>query len=512
MNYKFSKIISISLIFLAVLIGLYTRVFTYNNFISFGPDQIRDSIVYMNMKNGLWPALGPIAPLNDNLGFHLFPLYHYLIGFFTLYAKDLNSQLLVNGILAFMAIPLFILFTYRLLENTNQSIRLTLSGLAGLWLSVFVNDIVNTNLAWNPSPMLFFIFLFLLVVDKLHRVKMRISLAEHFILWTLLGIVTAFLSSLHTWSMVTFLPLFLFNSIYFTFFYYKIQHNRKLIYPFIGILYFLLFISTYLIGEISTGWINTQNMLSVINDSSQSIQTSLFEVLSRPFINYLLMVEKAYIVEPKYQFLALLFSVVTIFFGIFNFKGNKFLLGQIIISLMIYSLGISFYSGEFKSRYQIIIWYMPILTSILSLAYTPKNIYLKVFQIFYTVVFITLSIYFNWNYTLNFLNRVYGDTKLIDTDEIINILTSLPDRSTICYPWGVGYDYYPQFKFIDQYITLKAHILENNCVNSEYYIHLKNIPASTTAFDTIPNQAREYQNAEVVLEGSSFKVFRLSEI
>lgn len=508
---KANKIIGFGIIFLSLIIGLYSRVFTYSNFVSFGPDQIRDSRVYALMKEGIWPSLGPIAPLTDNLGFHLFPLYHYLIGIFTLYSNSLNTQLLINGILSFLAIPLFILLNYRLLDNIEQNKKILISSIGGIWFSIFVNDIVNTNLAWNPSPMLFFTFLFFLLIDKLHRVKNKISLIEHFLLWATLGSTTAFLISLHTWSMVTFIPVFLINCGYFTIFYIKSQASRKTIYPFIGLLYILLFLSTYIISEISSNWINTQNMLSVISNSSSTIQSSTSLMISRPFVNFLTMVEKAFIVEPNYYFLALPFTIFLICFVTFSFKGNKFLLTQIVLTILIYSVGICFYSGEIKSRYQILIWYFPIVLSLSSLAYSPKNIFLKTFQLFYTVIFITISIYFNWVYTINFISRVYGSTKLIDTDEMTNILSSLPNGSKICYPWGEGYDYFPQLEFINKYITKTKHKLENNCVYSEYYIYLKNIPNINTSFNTKKNPQREYPNSLLVLEGLSFKVFKVND-
>ncbi|MBP9758466.1 hypothetical protein KBD45_02125 [Candidatus Dojkabacteria bacterium] len=509
MNSKIYKILGFGITTLSLIIGLYTRVLTYTNFVSFGPDQIRDSKVYALMKEGIWPSLGPIAPLTDNLGFHLFPLYHYLIGTFTLFSKSLNTQLLINGILSFLAIPLFVLLNYRLLDNIEHNKRLMISSIGGIWFSIFVNDIVNTNLAWNPSPMLFFTFLFLLLVDKLHRVKNKISLIEHFLLWTILGGTTAFLISLHTWSMVTFIPAFLINCVYFTYFYIKTQKGRKSIYPFIGLLYLLMFLSTYIISEISSNWLNTQNMINVITNSSSTLQTSVATMISRPFTNILSMLERTYIIQPNYYFLALPFAIFLISFFTLTFKGNKFLLTQILLTVFIYSIGISFYSGEMKSRYQILIWYVPILFSISLLAYPTKNIFLNIFKLFYTIIFITTSIYFNWIYTTNFISRVYGNTKLIDTDEMTNILSSLPERSKLCYPWGEGYDYLPQLQFIDSYITKRNHKFENNCVYSEYYLYLKNIPNVNTSFNTKKNPQREYPESVLILEGLSFKVFKL---
>jgi hypothetical protein len=310
--------------------------------------------------------------------------------------------------------------------------------------------------------------------------------------------------------MLTFLPLMLFYSAYFTFLYFKKQKGRKSIYPIIGIVYVLMFLSTYIIGEINTDWKNSQSMINAFFQSASGINTPLNIVIARPFVNFLSVIERGYIISPDYYLLALPFVIIIICLSFLNFKGNRFLFIQITTSILVYSFGILNFSGEMKSRYQIIMWLYPMLLTLIAVAYTPKNIFLKSIQLLYSCSFIFISIYFNWIYTNNFLSRVYGDTKLIDTDEMVSILSSLPDKSNICYPWGVGYDYLPQFKFIEKHITHKKHIFANNCRNSDYFVYLKNLPKVNADFKTRKNSTKIPAEYEEIMEGTSFTIYKIN--
>lgn len=503
--FKFAAFI---LIALAILIGLYTRIFTYDDFVSFGLDQIRDAEIYAHMKEGKWPAVGPVAPIKDDIEFFLFPLYHYLVGIFTLGSNNLNLQLLINGIFSFLSIPLFVLLIYRLLENVKKEKRVFLASIGGLWLSIFANDIVNSNLAWNPSPIPFFIILFFVILDQINRVHEHITLVEHYLLWISLGIVTAFLSSLHTWTMLTFIPILIFNCVYFVVIYLKKNNGRKIIYPFIGIVYVLMFLSTYIISEITTNWQNSQSMLTAFTRSATGITTAWDVLLARPFTNFLNLIEKAYIIEPQYYLVGLPLIAAIVVFCFVYFKGNKFLFAQITLSIVVYSFGILNYSGEVKTRYQIIMWLYPMILTICTLAYTSPNIFLKTFQLLIASSFVIISFYFNWIYSINFMSRVTGEKKLIDTDEMVNILSTLPDNSKICYPRGAEFDYYEQFKFIEKYIVNKNHKLQNNCNSGDYYVYLKNLPRIRTDYTTYRNTKKVPSEYEPVLEGTSFIVYK----
>jgi hypothetical protein len=119
------NVVAYSLMGLAIAIGILTRIislFQYTTFdIGPAPDQIRDAFVYMGMMEGDFPTLGQASSAG---GYNLPPLYYYLVFPFVQLGANPALQVLPNGIFSFLAIPLFIVLVYELLENLPASKRL----------------------------------------------------------------------------------------------------------------------------------------------------------------------------------------------------------------------------------------------------------------------------------------------------------------------------------------------------------------------------------------------------
>jgi hypothetical protein len=337
--------LSTGLITIAILFGFVTRIIAVFQYVTFDigpdPDQIRDAFVVMKIWEGQFPLLGPTA-YGLGLGGHsLLPLYYYVFFPFTLLGGDPVFQAFPNALFSFLSIPLLIYLVYQLLENISFSKRLFLSGLAGIWYSVFFGDIFISNFQWNPSSIPFFFLSFLILYDL--QTKDKFSLVFQSFLWAIYGVVFAILLSLHTSTLFVMPIVFVISLFLYIFKILSKKKNKKLLtLPLISCASAFLALLPYWKGEFSSRFSNTKAILQTIRAGSGAEDISLFgyiwEKLSNLVMNYLNVLRQAYFWNSSLFYLAIssIFLIFITICAIAKFKGNKYIWSLLISTLVIF--------------------------------------------------------------------------------------------------------------------------------------------------------------------------------
>ncbi|QLE57272.1 hypothetical protein [Nostoc sp. TCL26-01] len=478
-HFKRVQVIGYLLIFLAIAIGLITRIIAVFQYVSFDigqdPDQVRDAFVVINMWQGDLPTLGSqVATIGRH---HILPLYYYLFFPFTILGADPVFQALPNALFSFLSIPLLIYLVYQLLEHIETPIRIFLSGLAGFWYSLLYGEIFISNFQWNPSSIPFFLLLFTL----LYYLQMEgdFSLAVQMLLWVGYGVTLAILVSLHS-STLFVLPIVFMISCG-VFIYQVVKQKRYLLIslPIVSILSAILALTPYWIGEFSRGFQNTKSIFKTIvtNDSQagNSFLMNLGKKISNLFLNYFKLFQEAYL--WNHSWIALVVSVIFLaiitYWGITKFKGNKYIWCIWLSTWGIYLYAASNLDSETTVfHYKLLIIFAPIILTITSLAYL--NLSKQKNLIFYVItgMIITYSCLSNLFYDYQFMLSKYGNNRLINTADITKIINQLPDGAVICDPRVRGKRIANnQYKYIDTNITHKNISVVNVCVSGNYVIH-----------------------------------------
>ena len=495
------KITGYLLIFLAVIIGFFTRVTAVFQYVTFDigpdPDQIKDAFTVINIWQGNFPTLGPQASIGRH---HILPLYYYLFFPFTFLGPDPIFQAFPNALFSFLSIPLLIYLTYQLLENVKVSARFFLSGLAGFWYSILFCDIFINNFQWNPSSIPFFLLVFILLYKL--EIEHKFSLLIQATLWSCYGVTLAILMSLHSSTLFIMPIIFLFSSLIFIF--RAIRSNRKslIFLPIISALSAIIVSLPYWIGELSRNFSNTKQifktLLNLSKSNNSNLLISLFEKSSNLFLNYIKLVEQVYFLNSSilYFIISIVFLSVFTYLGISRFRGNKYLWYLFCSIWLIYLLSSSnLDSTKALFFYKLPILSAPIILVIVSLAYLDYSQAInKIIAVFCTII-IMISSFHNLIYDYQFMLSKYGDNRLTSTTDIVNILSQLPSNSTICEPKiRFKREINNQYNYIDTHMTHKNLSIVDTCQIGDYLIYPKRI----LSIQSNLLNAQTYENAYYV--------------
>jgi hypothetical protein len=468
------NVVAYSLMGLAIAIGILTRIislFQYTTFdIGPAPDQIRDAFVYMGMMEGDFPTLGQASSAG---GYNLPPLYYYLVFPFVQLGANPALQVLPNGIFSFLAIPLFIVLVYELLENLPASKRLLLAGLAGFWYSLIFSEIFVSTFEWNPSPIPFFLFTFLLLYKRqLARwAPLPIQAAQ----WILYGVVLAILVSLHSTTLFV-MPIVFVGSII-VFLVKNRKHPHQWVFPGLAIASSIIALTPYWIGEISRRGSNTKKIIALILNRDESASSAgIFDRLSRIVFNYLELGQQTFFTKfPWFYGIGTIILALILVLGISRFKGNRSLWISLLSVWLVYLYAASNYDRDYVIHYKRLLFFAPILLAVSSLAYVDKKP--KLVHRFITgliAVSITLSCVSNLYFNYWYLDSKFGQHQAIAISDVISILNSLPTGSTLCDPKFVRWrTQHHVVQYLDTYITQQEMQLSEVCQPGNYLIYPK---------------------------------------
>ncbi len=475
LNLNNTYLLGYSVIALALIVGFFIRLFSLIKYTTFdigpAPDQVRDAFVYMDMWQGKMPILGPSASVG---GYHLPPLYYYLVFPFTLFGANPVWQALTNTLFSWLAIPTLMLLVYELLEDVKQHRRLMLSGLAGLWYSVIFGEIFISTFQWNPSPIPFFLISCTLIFK--YQIESRFSnLRSNIILWLLYGFFMAILVSLHSTALFV-MPVVFIASL--GFYIYK-QHRKlnKCWLSGISIIAVIIALIPYWKGELSRNFINSKQIISVVlGSSNEGSSTNIITKLSKIVINYFELGQQLYFPNQGilYSIISAVFLLLILSFAIAGFNGNINIKLFLIFTWLIYLYAAANFEGTFFIHYKLLFIFAPIILGILAIAYLDysKQINLIASGVIIAGIFFSICINLGWDY--RYLASKYSSERLVATSDLISSFQELPQESTICEPKHQGNrTKINQYNYIDRYITKKNFNFVANCSSGDYLLQAK---------------------------------------
>jgi hypothetical protein len=482
---KIKTKLGLTLMIIALIFGFITRIVSVFQYITFDigpdPDQIRDAFIVMKMWDGEFPLLGPVAYGLGLGGHHLLPLYYYVFFPFTILGGDPVFQALPNALFSFLSIPLLIYLVYQLLENIDLSQRIFLSGLAGVWYSVLFGDIFISNFQWNPSSIPFFFFSFVILYDL--QIRNNFSWLNKCLLWALNGVVFAILISLHTSTLLVMPIVFIISIFLYVFKILKEKKEQKLLFlPVISCVSAFIALTPYWKGEFSSRFSNTKALLQTIRaggsaSSDMSFWGYIWEKIFNLVMNYVNVMRQAYFWDSSllYLIISFIFLSVITFYSIKFFRGNKYI-GVILIS----SLGIfliaaaNIEASKSVFYYKIIILSLPVIMSMITLAYLSFSLQIRLLFIVLVTVVMSLSLVNNLFYDYGFLQAKYGQNRLMNTQEIAEVMKNLPAGATICDPRiARKRNVRNQYNYINTYVVKNEIQTVDQCQEGNYVIHPK---------------------------------------
>jgi len=460
---KIAKFIIFILLFLAISIGFFTRIYSVFQYDQFGGDQARDAFVYAKMRQGEWPLLGPGSSVG---GYALPPLYYYLNFIVSFGSLDPAMQAFPNALFSFLSIPLLAYFILLLLNGFKSHRAWLVASFGALWWSLFFNDIVLNNLEWNPNSVPFFLLMLLVLIAKVSEPNLK--LAKKIIIWSVLGLAVSILMSLHSSA------LFVVPAVFTIFVLIYLIKNRRIKSSWFSLLSFvMIFIMhlSYLYGEFGRGFENTKNIISTVTQSSAGGYT-FFERFDRSLFNYLELGNLAYFAAKNMGTIAHFFLSVVLGLAVVKFKGNKTLWAFLWGIWLVFSYAASSFWGTFYIHYKILIWFAPIVFTAVYLQYFNfKNIK----QVILAAVVLILSLHsisINYNTTVMYLDGKYGSQRLALTSDISELLKTLPESSRLC----TSNDYELSYKYIASVSNPKNVSITQICEDSDikiYYRYLR---------------------------------------
>nr|MDJ0601546.1 hypothetical protein [Crocosphaera sp.] len=481
-NAKTIKLIGFILIVLAVSFAFFTRLIAVFHYVTFDigpdPDQIRDTFLIMEIGQGKFPTLGPVSSIG---GYHILPLYYYLVFPFTILGSDPVFQAFPNALFSFLSIPLFIYLIYQLLDRIETSRRIFLSGVAGFWYSLFFGDIFISNFQWNPSSIPFF-FLLLTALYQL-GMKNKYSVITQAFLWTFSGIILAILISLHSATLFIIPLVFIITASVFIYRSFKRKQYIFITLPFLSIISAIVSLTPYWIGEFGRNFSNTKKIIKIILKSSSEADTSflmkLFNKLSQLVLNYFTLGQQHYLWNDSW--LSLLISIIFLslvtYWGVIKFKGNPYIWLFWVSTWLIFLLAAANIDAqETVPYYKTLISFAPIVLTIITLAFLDYSSRFQKVLVIFIGIFIVISCLQNLHYDYRFMLSKYSDNALMSTADLTNIMQELPSNSTICDPTiKRKRKRNNQYNYIDTYVTKKGISVTETCQMGHYVIHPKRI-------------------------------------
>ncbi len=478
-----------ALILLAIALGFITRILAVFQYVTFDigpdPDQIRDAFVVMGFWQGDFPTLGPLAYGAGLGGFHILPLYYYLFFLFTIFSKTPVAQAFPNAFFSFLSILLFIVLVYRLLEGIHAPKRLLLSGLAGLWYSLLFSNIFLSNFQWNPSSIPFFFMSFTL----LHDIQMKNITAWRIqiLTWIGSGIVLSILVSLHSSTLFIMPIVYAIASLSFIFKVFKEQGlSLRLALPGLGGLSAIIALTPYWLGEFKNHFGNTKAILrtalSVSKSASENNEQTFFllsivERLGSTALHALNFVRQVYFWNGSVLYLVISIGAIAFIFvaALLRFRGNQtiWLIWLTTWALLLLASA-SLDPSKTVFYYKILLTTAPIVLTVVAIAYVKLSGKAAIAHTLLITTFITLSCLNNLYYDAQFMAAKYGPTRVMNTQEVVQIMEQLPTGANICDPRiARKRSTINQYNYIDTYLTHRQIEAVSECGAGSYVIHPK---------------------------------------
>ncbi|MBU0731799.1 hypothetical protein KKC88_02865 [Patescibacteria group bacterium] len=448
------------LVILAGAVGVITRfILNLSAYAQFEGDQIRDAFVYLDMRSGVWPLLGPGSSVGT---FSLPPLYYYLVYPFTLISSDPIWQILPNAIFSFGSIILLMLILYLMANKLEPGKRIFAAGLGGLWWSLMYQDIYLNGHEWNPGPVIcFFLGFCILFYFVMNREK--IKWWKSLLYWIGMGIIVSFLASMHSMAWFIMPIVFLVCIIWY------MTRRKNYLAPVGGIAASVAALTPYWIGESRTGFANLKALFQAMGGSANEG----YSIVSR--FNHSLEVfaelgPLVYFPEKSILMIFAVMATIAMVAFFFLYKGSRDLLIILLLTWSLFLLAIANFWEKIYYHYVVLIAIAPLLFFILALV--QVNVRKKLFFVMAIAIlfFIIVSMGINFDYDMNYAKNKFGPERQINTRDYNAIVKNIPENKTICSPdqWRLD-----RLRYFDETVFKKNLKYSQTCKPGMYYVHKK---------------------------------------
>jgi hypothetical protein len=265
-------------------------------------------------------------------------------------------------------------------------------------------------------------------------------------------------------------------------FVYKNRKNfRKCLLPFLAIISSNIALLHYWKVEFARNFSNTRAIIKAITGSDETTTQSanLLARLLKAIWEFIFLGNQVYFISKDWLwfnlFLSVFFLVISLYFTLTKFQGNKTILMVLALTWLIFLYAASNYREEyFFSHRKILIWLAPMLIGIISLAYLDfANKWQRCLGIILTGL-ICYSIATNLYFDQRYISSKYGTERLVSVSDTVDIFNQIPPRSNICYPAKKGKrKVNNQYDYIDNHITKRDLQVVNSCQTGDYLLQPK---------------------------------------
>ena len=315
------------------------------------------------------------------------------------------------------------------------------------------------------------------------QMESKSSLTLQALLWALYGLIIAILLSLHSSTLFIIPLVFIITSAAFIYKVIKQKNYRLIFMPFVSIGSGMIVLTPYWIGEFGRSFGNTKAILkTMVTSSSQSDSSFVIKLLTKLynfFFNYFKLGQQTYFWNASWFYLviSIIFLSVVTYIGVTKFRGNRHIwLLWISTWLIFLAAAANLDANKAFFFYKSLILFAPIVLTVSSLAYQDYSPGKQTILNIFLGLIIVVSCFNNFYYDYRFMMSKYGETSLVSTGDVTQILNQIPANSTICDPRiKRKRKKHNQSNYIDTYVTRKGLKTTAICQAGDYVIHPKRI-------------------------------------
>lgn len=230
-------------------------------------------------------------------------------------------------------------------------------------------------------------------------------------------------------------------------------------------------------GELERNFRNSKAIFNTVFGSGDETKSSLLERLHRTISTYFDLGQQAYFFGLSWfhVLITVLFLSVVLYLGVAKFRGNQSIALIFGFTWLVYLYAASNFQGKiFFFHYKLPLLLAPLLLTISCLAYLDYSKILNKIIGAFLVVCIVFSGFTNIAYDYKYSISKYGEDRLINTYDLIEILHKIPENSTICDPRTKRKrSRNNQYNYLDRYITKKSVKVVYECQPGDYVVQAK---------------------------------------
>lgn len=399
------------LLIILILLGIFLRFYKLNGFVTFLGDEGRDAIILKRIITlEHFPLIGPPSSIGQ---VYLGPFYYYFIAPWLL-LSNFNPIGPAIGVAIFSS--LYLIINYFIVKEIINKKTAIISTVFLTFSSVLIE---LSRFSWNPNLMPLFILLTVYFLIK--SIK-----TNHWYFFALTGIFLSFSIQLH------YVTLFLIPAIGIIYGDYLIKNIKKIKQVIFNlsllIVNFFVFISPLIIFDIRHQFLNANNFIKLLQQSSASNLIIKINSLFDTF--YFLNLYSFHINLNKILIFTLLLFIVAAFFTSYKKQSsikNFFFIFLLTIFFM------SFYTGEKHSHYLTVLYplYYIIIAYCLSSIFNSLIEKILIFIFILGVIFVNFQKYPYFRYPEN--NQIQLAEKIAqkiykNIDKKNYTVTALPEK------------------------------------------------------------------------------------